>query len=126
GGLFKGYLNSFSVAAEVSPLVIVTALEITPVGIITAIPIVVAILIVIGASAICLRVPALKALAVVKAAELIANRGSRLVTETREGIPPPCYQSVIEALSLFELLPTAVYPAIITTDASPQVLGESG
>ena len=105
-------------------MVIVTALEIATVVIITAIPVVVAILIVIGVLAIGLGVTVLKALAVVKAAELIANRGRRLVTETRESIPPPCDQSVIEAPSLFELLPTAVYPAIITTGAPPRVLGE--
>jgi hypothetical protein len=65
GGLFKGYLNSVSVAAEVSPLVIVTALEITTGIIITAIPVVVALLVVIGVLAIGLGVTALKALAVV-------------------------------------------------------------
>jgi hypothetical protein len=125
GGLFKDYLNSVSVAADVSPLVIITVLEITTVAIITAIPVVVAILIVIGVLAIGLGVTVLKALAVVKAGELIANRGRRLVTETREGIPPPCDQSVIEAPSLLELLPTAICPTIITTGAPPQVLGEN-
>src|SRR2546428_13936598 len=91
-----------SVSVEVSPLVIVTALGITIVVIITAVPIAIAILVVIGVSAIRLGVSALEALAVVKAATLVANRGGRIVTETREDVPPPRDQSVIETPSLFQ------------------------
>jgi hypothetical protein len=133
GGLFKGNLNSVLVVVVVPPPVMVARLTIlivsitvTIVVIVAAIPVVVTVPIVIGVFAIRLGVPALEALAVVKAAKLVASRAGRIETDAREGVPPPYDQSVIEASSLFESLPTAVYPAIVITVAPPPVLGESG
>lgn len=116
------------------PIVIGVSITVTiVVVIVTAIPGVVPVPIVIGVWAIRLGVPSLEALAVVKAAELVANRAGWIETETRAGVPPPYDQSVIEASSLLERrkilrlysLPTTVYPAIVVTVAPPPVLGES-
>src|SRR5262245_3674268 len=96
------------VPVEVPPLVIVAALAILVVSItvaigviVTTIPVVVTAPEIVGVSAIRLGISVLEPLAVVKAATLVANRGGRFETETREGVTPPCDQSIIEAPSLF-------------------------
>src|SRR5882672_11352941 len=125
-GFLRGSLKPVSVGVEIPRPVIVTTLTILVVSIAvtSAIRVIVAIRVVIGELSIRLAVPALKALAVVSSAELVTNRAGRMESEMRQGVAPTCDQSVIDASSLFELLPAAVYSAVAVTVTPLPVLGE--
>src|SRR5262245_5933459 len=112
-GPSPGSMYPVLVPVESTRPVIVTiwALQVVLIDFTNAIRVVEAIHVATGVLSIRLIVPLLEPPAIVNAAELVANRAGRIVSETRLGVPLASDPPVIVA-SVFELPPAAFYPRV--------------